>query len=136
VPGRPEAGSAAVLSLPATRVRQVRILGTAAVVPRQILTSAEIDARLRLAPGSVERISGVRSRHVENYDRFDHAARLVAAGVGWRLRRLQARPALVERALADPRLAEACRHHQARLARYAPEASIAEQVARRLGEGS
>jgi UDP:flavonoid glycosyltransferase YjiC (YdhE family) len=71
-----------------------------------------------------------------DYDQFDHAARLVAAGVGWRLRRLQALPGLVERALADPRLAEACRHHQALLARYAPEASIAEQVARRLGEGS
>ncbi|WP_369991956.1 beta-ketoacyl-ACP synthase 3 [Pseudomonas xanthosomatis] len=44
--------------------RSLAILGTGHSLPQQVLTSAELDHRLGLAPGSVERISGVQQRHV------------------------------------------------------------------------
>ena len=45
--------------------RPMRILGTGAVLPPEVLTSIELDERLGLPPGTVERRTGVRSRHVE-----------------------------------------------------------------------
>jgi 3-oxoacyl-[acyl-carrier-protein] synthase III len=45
--------------------RAMRILGTGAVVPPEVLTSIELDERLGLPPGTFERRTGVRSRHVE-----------------------------------------------------------------------
>ncbi len=43
----------------------MRILGTGAAVPAEVLTSIELDERLGLPPGAVERRTGVRRRHVE-----------------------------------------------------------------------
>ena len=56
--------------------RPVAILGTGHALPEQIVTSAELDLRLNLAPGSVARISGVSQRHVANLD--ENAASLGA----------------------------------------------------------
>jgi 3-oxoacyl-[acyl-carrier-protein] synthase III len=44
----------------------VRILGTGAALPAEAVTSAELDARLGLAPGTVEQKTGVRVRYVES----------------------------------------------------------------------
>jgi len=44
--------------------RSLAILGTGHSLPQQVLTSAELDHRLGLPHGSVERISGVQQRHV------------------------------------------------------------------------
>ncbi|QXH49081.1 beta-ketoacyl-ACP synthase 3 [Pseudomonas fakonensis] len=56
--------------------RSLAILGTGHSLPQQVLTSAELDHRLGLAPGSVERISGVQQRHVAGHE--DNAATLGA----------------------------------------------------------
>ncbi len=45
--------------------RSLRILGTGAVVPDEVLTSADLDVRLGLPPGTVEERTGVRVRPVE-----------------------------------------------------------------------
>lgn len=45
--------------------RPVRLLGTGAALPPVCLTSAELDRRLGLAPGTVARRTGVRQRWVE-----------------------------------------------------------------------
>jgi 3-oxoacyl-[acyl-carrier-protein] synthase III len=45
--------------------RAIRILGTGAAVPPEVLTSIELDEQLGLPPGTLERRTGVRSRHVE-----------------------------------------------------------------------
>jgi 3-oxoacyl-[acyl-carrier-protein] synthase-3 len=51
---------------PAMRhVRRVRILGTGVAARDAMVTSAEMDARLGLPPGTVEHRTGVVSRHVE-----------------------------------------------------------------------
>lgn len=44
--------------------RCINIMGTGAYVPSPLLTSIEVDAKLGLPPGSVERKTGVRQRHV------------------------------------------------------------------------
>jgi 3-oxoacyl-[acyl-carrier-protein] synthase-3 len=51
--------------LPARPRRDVRLLGTGAALPAEVLASLEIDARLGLKPGTVERRTGVRERRVE-----------------------------------------------------------------------
>lgn len=56
--------------------RSLAILGTGHSLPQQVLTSAALDHRLGLAPGSVERISGVQQRHVAGL--ADNAATLGA----------------------------------------------------------
>lgn len=56
--------------------RPVAILGSGHALPTQIVTSAELDLKLNLAPGSVARISGVSHRHVANTD--ENAASLGA----------------------------------------------------------
>lgn len=58
--------------------RGLRILGTGAALPDEALTSADLDERLGLAPGSVEAATGVRVRYVE---------RGSAAGLGARAAR-------------------------------------------------
>lgn len=45
--------------------RPLRILGTGAVLPDEVLTSRELDVRLGLEPGHVERYTGVRERRIE-----------------------------------------------------------------------
>ena len=45
--------------------RPARILGTGAALPEEAVTSAELDRRLGLAAGTVERKTGVRVRYVE-----------------------------------------------------------------------
>lgn len=45
--------------------RALRILGTGAAVPEEVVTSLELDERLGLAEGTVEERTGVRSRYVE-----------------------------------------------------------------------
>jgi 3-oxoacyl-[acyl-carrier-protein] synthase-3 len=45
--------------------RPLRILGTGAVVPDEAVTSADLDARLGLPAGTVERRTGVRVRYFE-----------------------------------------------------------------------
>ncbi|WP_263262520.1 3-oxoacyl-[acyl-carrier-protein] synthase III C-terminal domain-containing protein [Pseudomonas sp. RIT-PI-S] len=57
--------------------RPVSILGTGHALPQRMLTSAELDATLHLAAGTVERISGVRHRPLAGPD--DTAASLGAA---------------------------------------------------------
>ncbi|WP_109508099.1 3-oxoacyl-[acyl-carrier-protein] synthase III C-terminal domain-containing protein [Nocardioides speluncae] len=47
------------------RRRGLRILGTGAALPDEALTSADLDQRLGLAPGSVEEATGVKVRYVE-----------------------------------------------------------------------
>jgi len=42
----------------------LRILGTGAALPAEAVTSAELDGRLGLAPGTVEKRTGVRVRYV------------------------------------------------------------------------
>lgn len=44
----------------------VRILGTGASLPAEAVTSAELDARLGLPPGTVEQKTGVHVRYVES----------------------------------------------------------------------
>ncbi|MCW2759644.1 MAG: hypothetical protein JWO46_3390 [Nocardioidaceae bacterium] len=56
------------------RPRTVRILGTGAVVPDEALTSAQLDKRLGLAPGTVEEATGVRVRYVAKGNAADLAA--------------------------------------------------------------
>lgn len=51
--------------MPALGPRSLRILGTGAVLPDEAVTSAELDARLGLDPGTVEETTGVKVRHVE-----------------------------------------------------------------------
>ncbi|MCX6549713.1 MAG: hypothetical protein NTY02_01695, partial [Acidobacteria bacterium] len=57
---RPPAASAAVC-----HVRRVRVLGTGVASRDAMVTSAEMDIRLGLPPGTVERRTGVVSRCVE-----------------------------------------------------------------------
>jgi 3-oxoacyl-[acyl-carrier-protein] synthase-3 len=45
--------------------RRIRIAGTGVALPAQSVTSAELDARLGFAPGTVERRTGVTRRYVE-----------------------------------------------------------------------
>lgn len=66
--------------------RALRILGTGAAVPDEALTSAELDERLGLPPGTVEDKTGVRVRYVERGSAAELGARaarkaLAAAGV-------------------------------------------------------
>ena len=49
---------------PAPGPAGVTVLGTGHALPATVLTSAELDARLGLAPGTVQRHGGVRQRHV------------------------------------------------------------------------
>ncbi|SRR6266545_3881884 len=51
---------------PAARRRPLRILGTGAVLPAEAVTSRELDVRLGLAPGTVEKRTGVRVRYVQS----------------------------------------------------------------------
>lgn len=51
--------------MPALGPRSLRILGTGAALPADAVTSAELDDRLGLAPGTVESTTGVRVRYVE-----------------------------------------------------------------------
>lgn len=51
--------------MPAPGPRSLRILGTGAALPADAVTSAELDDRLGLAPGTVEATTGVRVRYVE-----------------------------------------------------------------------
>ena len=48
-----------------SHVRRARILGTGVAAINDVVTSAEMDVRLGLAPGTVERRTGVVSRYVE-----------------------------------------------------------------------
>ena len=57
-------GEEARASVP-SRARRVRVLGTGVGVPSERLASSDIDARLGLPPGTVERRTGVRRRSVE-----------------------------------------------------------------------
>jgi 3-oxoacyl-[acyl-carrier-protein] synthase-3 len=50
--------------MPSSR-RDVRLLGTGVALPAERLESRELDARLGLPPGTVERRTGVRERRVE-----------------------------------------------------------------------
>ncbi len=68
-----------------------------------------------------------------DYDQFDHAARLEAAGVARRLRRPEDLATQVADALKDAGLRAACRRFQDILATKAPEERVAELVAQRLG---
>jgi len=68
-----------------------------------------------------------------DYDQFDHAARLEAAGVARRLRRPGDLAVQVKDALADAGLRAACRRFQDILAAQAPEERVAALVAQRLG---
>jgi UDP:flavonoid glycosyltransferase YjiC (YdhE family) len=68
-----------------------------------------------------------------DYDQFDHAVRLEAAGAARRLRRPDDLASQVADALQDTGLRTACRRFQALLAVQAPEARVAALVARRLG---
>lgn len=45
--------------------RPVRILGSGVALPEDVVTSRELDLRLGLAAGTVEKKTGVRQRHVE-----------------------------------------------------------------------
>ena len=56
--------------------RPLSILGTGHALPQKIMTSAELDTRLQLAPGTVERLSGVHTRHFARAN--DTAAKLAA----------------------------------------------------------
>jgi UDP:flavonoid glycosyltransferase YjiC (YdhE family) len=64
-----------------------------------------------------------------DYDQFDHAARLEAAGAAHRLRRPEDLAVQVADALGDERLRAACRRFQALLAACQPEERVAELVA-------
>jgi len=68
-----------------------------------------------------------------DYDQFDHAARLEAAGVARRLRRPEDLAIQVADALQDSGLRAACRRFQDILSATAPEERVAELVAQRLG---
>lgn len=72
--------------MPAPGPRALRILGTGAELPDEVLTSADLDRRLGLADGTVERHTGVRERRVERGTAAALGARaarkaLAAAGV-------------------------------------------------------
>lgn len=68
-----------------------------------------------------------------DYDQFDHAARLEAAGVARRLRRPEDLATQVTAALGDAGLRAACRRFQEILAAQEPEERVAEMVEERLG---
>jgi len=57
--------------------RHLEILGTGAYVPSKIITSAELDAKLGLPAGSIERKTGVRQRHSASIN--ETAASMAAA---------------------------------------------------------
>ena len=68
-----------------------------------------------------------------DFDQFDHAARLIRAGVARRLRRLADLPAVVTAALRDDALTARCRRFQEKLAAApAAEDTIADLVRTRL----
>jgi UDP:flavonoid glycosyltransferase YjiC (YdhE family) len=67
-----------------------------------------------------------------DYDQFDHAARLEAAGVAHRLRRPDELAAQVAAALGDASLRAACRRFRDILSTQAPEERVAALVAQRL----
>lgn len=56
--------------------RRLALLGSGHALPQQRLSSAELDLRLKLEPGTVERIGGVRNRAFANAD--ETAASLAA----------------------------------------------------------
>jgi 3-oxoacyl-[acyl-carrier-protein] synthase-3 len=75
------------LAPPASRRRPLHILGTGAALPAEAVTSAELDARLGLAPGTVEKRTGVRVRYVHRGSAAALGAEaahraLAAAGLG------------------------------------------------------
>jgi 3-oxoacyl-[acyl-carrier-protein] synthase III len=72
----PSSSSSAGVPPAASGRRPLRILGTGAALPAEAVTSAELDVRLGLAPGTVEKRTGVRVRYVE---RRGSAAALGAA---------------------------------------------------------
>jgi UDP:flavonoid glycosyltransferase YjiC (YdhE family) len=67
-----------------------------------------------------------------DYDQFDHAARLTAAGLAHRLRRPGELAQGIAGALADPRLLAACHRFQTVLAGFQAEEKTAELVATHL----
>ena len=70
-----------------------------------------------------------------DYDQFDHAARLVAAGLAHRLDRPDELARRIAGALADPRLLAACRRFQGVVGGFRAEERIAELTAARLARG-
>jgi len=70
-----------------------------------------------------------------DYDQFDHAARLVAAGLAHRLDRPDELARRIAGALDDPRLLAACRRFQTVVEGFHAEERTAELVAARLSRG-
>lgn len=75
-----------LVAMPALGPRALRILGTGAVRPDEAVTSAAMDERLGLPPGTVEERTGVRVRYVERGSAAELGARaarkaLAAAGL-------------------------------------------------------
>lgn len=68
-----------------------------------------------------------------DYDQFDHAVRLEAAGAARRLRRPEDLAGQIAAALGDTGLRAACRRWQGVLEAREPEERVAELVAQRLG---
>jgi 3-oxoacyl-[acyl-carrier-protein] synthase-3 len=65
---------------PGSAPRAVRILGTGAALPAEAVSSADLDLRLGLAPGTVESKTGVRVRHFETRG----SAAALGAEAAWR----------------------------------------------------
>jgi len=65
-----------------------------------------------------------------DFDQFDYAARLAAAGVAIRVKRLRDLPGAVAKALDDETIRAACLRMSAKLSAGAAEERIAERVAR------
>lgn len=59
--------------------RPLRILGTGHALPMRTVTSTELDSRLKLAPGTVERVSGVSQRRVAGRDETAASLGAIAA---------------------------------------------------------
>lgn len=70
-----------------------------------------------------------------DYDQFDNAARLVAAGVAKRVRRLGDLSSMVRSALADEGMRSRCREHQAHFVVGRAEDRVADLVASALSAG-
>ncbi|WP_223871521.1 hypothetical protein [Candidatus Dactylopiibacterium carminicum] len=58
------------------RSRAVSLLGTGHALPSVVMTSTDLDRTLNHAPGTIERLSGVRVRH---FARRDETAAMLAA---------------------------------------------------------
>ena len=67
------------MHLNSTQKRSVRIKGTGKYLPQRLLTSAQMDQQFSLIPGTIEKKSGIKKRHVMDINAGETIVQMAAA---------------------------------------------------------